>query len=395
MRRAILALFAVMSATPLFAGSWDETLAAAKGQTVYWNAWGGDARTNAFISWVDEQVSSRYGIHVKQVKLADTAEAVTRVIAEKAAGRNEVGSVDLIWINGGNFLSMKEQGLLFGPFVQDLPNAKYLDLSPGAAAATDFTIPTDGYEAPWRLARFVLTYDSAHVSAPPANMAALLEWAKANPGRFTHPGVSNFMGATFLKQALVDLAPDRTVLQQPANDESFAAATAPLWAWYDELRPLLWHDGQTFPENESVLQQMLNDGEVDFAMAFDPAAAANAVAQGLLPETVRSYALSGGTLGNVSFVAIPYNAAHREAAQVVADFLLDPATQAHAQDIGVLGSFSVLDPARLSVEQSAAFAALPTSPALPTLESLGPTIIEPHPSWTDRLVAEWAKRYTQ
>jgi len=124
MRRTILAFIAAMSATPLFAGSWDETLAAANGQTVYWNAWGGDARTNAFISWVDEQVSSRYGIHVKQVKLADTAEAVTRVIAEKAAGRNEEGSVDLIWINGGNFLSMKEQGLLFGPFVQDRPNAK-------------------------------------------------------------------------------------------------------------------------------------------------------------------------------------------------------------------------------------------------------------------------------
>jgi len=395
MKLTILALLAALSATPVLAERWDETLAAAKGQTVFWNAWGGDARTNAFIAWVDEQVSSRYGVHVEQVKLADTAEAVTRVIAEKAAGKSEGGSVDLIWINGGNFLSMKEQGLLFGPFVQDLPNAQYLDLAPGSAATTDFTIPTDGYESPWRLARFVLTYDQARVIAPPLSMAALLEWAKANPGRFTHPGVSNFMGATFLKQALVELAPDRAVLQLPATDENFVAATAPLWAWYDALQPNLWHGGKTFPENESVLQQMLNDGEVDFAMAFDPAAAANAVAQGLLPDTVRSYTLDGGTLGNVSFVAIPFNAAHREAAEVVADFLLDPSTQAHAQDIGVLGSFSVLDPNKLTSEQSSVFAALPASPALPTIESLGPTIVEPHPSWTDQLVAEWSKRYTK
>jgi putative thiamine transport system substrate-binding protein len=395
MKLKLVALFAAFFSTPLLAATWDETLAAAKGQTVYWNAWGGDARTNAFISWVDEQVSSRYGIHVEQVKLADTAEAVTRVIAEKAAGKSDGGSVDLIWINGGNFLSMKEQGLLFGPFVQNLPNAQYLDLAPGSAAATDFTIPTDGYESPWRLARFVLTYDQARVSAPPTSMAALLEWAKANPGRFTHPGVSNFMGATFLKQALVELTPDQAVLQMPATDENFAEATAPLWAWYDALQPNLWHDGKTFPENESVLQQMLNDGEVDFAMAFDPAAAANAVAQGLLPDTVRSYALDGGTLGNVSFVAIPFNAAHSDAAQVVADFLLDPATQAHAQDIDVLGSFSVLDPTRLNPEQASVFAALPASPSLPTIESLGATIIEPHPSWTDMLAAEWARRYTK
>ena len=55
-------------------------------------------------------------------QLADTAEAVTRVLAEKTAGRDDGGSIDLIWINGENFASMKEQDLLFGPFVSDLPN---------------------------------------------------------------------------------------------------------------------------------------------------------------------------------------------------------------------------------------------------------------------------------
>ena len=37
--------------------------------------------------------------------------------------------------------------------------------------------------------------------------------------------------------------------------------------------------------------------------------------------------------GNTSFVGIPYNAANREGAMVVADFLLDPATQARAPAI--------------------------------------------------------------
>jgi ABC-type uncharacterized transport system YnjBCD substrate-binding protein len=43
------------------------------------------------------------------VKLDDTANAVAKVLAEKAAGKNEGGSVDLIWINGENFASMKRQ----------------------------------------------------------------------------------------------------------------------------------------------------------------------------------------------------------------------------------------------------------------------------------------------
>ena len=395
MKLPLIVLLLSSLSLPAGAGSWDDTLAAAKGQTVYWNAWGGDERTNAFIAWVDQQVSAKYGIHVEQVKLTDTAEAVTRVISEKAAGQTEGGSVDMIWINGANFLSMKEQGLLTGPFVADLPNAQFLDLAPGSAATTDFTIPTDGYESPWRLAKFVMTYDSARVTEPPKSMTALLDWSTAHPGRLTHPAVSNFMGATFLKQALIELAPDAAILQQPATDESFATATAPLWAWYNALRPTLWHAGETFPETESVLQQMLNDGEVDFSMAFDPAAAAAAVEQGLLPETVRSYGFEGGSIGNISFVAIPFNAAHKDAAMVVADFLLDPATQAHAQDITILGSYSVLDPSKLGEAQKAAFAALPTSPALPSNESLGATLIEPHPSWMTRLADEWAKRYTK
>lgn len=386
---------ALAIAAPAVAEPWQDVLDAARGQTVYWHAWGGDPRTNDFIAQVSRETEAAYGVKIAHVKLTDTAEAVNRVIAEKAAGRDTGGSVDLIWINGPNFVNMKEKGLLFGPVVADLPNARFLDLTPGAAAVTDFTVPTDGYETPWRLARFVFTYDSARVTTPPMSMAELGTWAAAHSGRFTHPTVSNFMGATFLKQALVELAPDPAALAAPVTDAAFEAATAPLWAWYDALRPNLWRGGVQFPENESVQQQLLADAEVDFAMAFDPAAAAAAVERGLLPDTVRSYALSGGTIGNISFVAIPYNAAHAAGAQVVANHLLDPAVQARAQDIRVLGAFSVLDPAMLDAAAEAAFAALPTSPALPTLADLGRTLAEPHASWMTRIEAAWAQRYTQ
>ncbi|SNS85991.1 ABC transporter substrate-binding protein [Antarctobacter heliothermus] len=389
-----LALVLSLLAPPALA-DWQQTLDAARGQTVYWNAWGGDARTNAFIAWVGEQTETHYGVSVVQVKLSDTAEAVTRVISEKAAGQDAGGSVDLIWINGPNFLAMKQQGLLHRPFVADLPNARYLNLGPTSPASVDFTVPVDGMESPWRLARFVFTYDSARASEPPRTMAGFVDWAAANPGRVTHPDPSNFMGATFLKQALIELTPDTTALQQPVTDAAFDAATAPLWAWYDALRPNLWRGGETYPANESVLQQLLNDGEVDIAMSFDPASTAAAIADGLLPDTTRVFVPVGGSIGNISFVSIPYNAANVEGAEVVANFLLDPATQAHMQNIEVLGAFSVLDPARLDEAASNAFAALPTAPALPTLADLGPTLLEPHASWMTRLTEEWARRYTK
>jgi putative thiamine transport system substrate-binding protein len=395
MRQTLTAALAALTLATPAAADWQATLDAARGQTVYWNAWGGDARTNAFIAWVGQETDRLYGVKVEHVKLTDTAEAVTRVISEKDAGRTAGGTVDMIWINGPNFLAMKEAGLLHGPFVAGLPNARYLDLSPGSAAATDFTVPVDGMESPWRLARFVFVHDSARVAEPPLRMADFPDWAAANPGRMTHPQVANFMGATFLKQALVELAPDAGALQSAPTDATFAAQTAPLWDWYDSLRPNLWRGGETYPENESIQFQLMNDGEVDIAMAFDPAAPAALIEQGLLPDTARVFVPTAGSIGNISFVAIPFNAANKEGAEVVANFLLDPATQARQQDITVLGSFSVLDPARLGPDAAAAFAALPTAPALPSLQDLGPTLTEPHPGWMTRLVAEWEARYVK
>ncbi|WP_372614061.1 ABC transporter substrate-binding protein [Aquicoccus sp.] len=391
----ILSVIAALFARPALADDWQEVLDAARGQTVYWNAWGGDERTNAFIDWVGREAERRHGVSINHVRLSDTAEAVTRVISERAAGRDSGGAVDLIWINGPNFLAMKEQDLLYGPFAERLPNARFVDLSPGAPAALDFTVPVEGMESPWRLAKFVFSYDSARVEAPPETMRDFVVWAEANPGRFTHPDPANFMGASFLKQALIELAPDPEVLLEPVTDESFAAQAAPLWEWYDALRPNMWRRGEALPENESVQQQLMNDGVIDISMSFDPASTAAAIAQGLLPESARVFVPEGGTIGNVSFVAIPYNAAHAAGAMVVANLLLDPEVQARMQNIEVLGSFSVLDPDRLDEAAQARFEALPSAPALPGLDDLGPTLPEPHASWMTRLTEEWARRYTR
>lgn len=395
MIKRLLPILAMMMATQTHAQTWQDTVDAARGQTVYWHAWGGDPRTNNYIDWVDAQMQARFGIAVEHVPLTDTAEAVTRVLSERAAGQNTDGAVDLIWINGPNFLAMKEQDLLFGPFVQRLPNARFVDLSPDAPASVDFTVPVDGLEAPWRLAKFVFIHDSARVPNPPQSMDELLDWARDNPGRFTHPDPANFMGASFLKQALISLVDTPATLQNPVSEADYGALTAPLWAWYDALRPLMWREGETFPENESIQARLLNDGEIDITMSFDPSYAAAAINLGLLPDTAHVFVPEGGTLGNISFVAIPYNAAHIEGAQVVADFLLSPEAQAHMQNIDNLGAFSVLDPALMDAEAAAFFADLPQSPALPELADLGPTLLEPHASWMTAIAEDWAARYAR
>lgn len=378
--------------------AWNEVLTRARGQTVYWNAWAGDEKTNDFIAWAGRELLARHGVKVQHVRLKDTAEAVNRVVAEKAAGRDRDGSVDLIWINGPNFLAMKQQGLLLGPVTQALPNFRWVDTVRKRSNVVDFTTPVDGMAVPWRLAQVVFVYDAARIRNPaevPRSAPALLDWARRHPGRLTHPEVSNFLGSTFLKQALLDLVADPAVLQRPATDANFTAVTAPLWAWYDQLRPSLWRRGEQFPDSGPAQRQLLNDGEIDITLSFDPAEAAVSVAAGLMPPSVRTFTFSKGTIGNTSFVAIPYNAGRAEGALVLANFLIEPATQARAQDIAEMGAQNVLDLDRLSPADRAPFERQARNPALPGAAELGAPQLEPHASWMSRITAEWQKRYTR
>lgn len=399
-RRALLAGLALPALAraqphghPLLQASWEEVLRQARGRPAFLNAWGGDDRTNAFIGWAAGRLREMHGIDLRQVRLRDTSEAVARVVAEKAAGRTTGGSVDLVWINGPNFLAMKEQGLLLGPVLDRLPNARFVDREGKPATVVDFTVPVEGFAVPWRMAQVVFVHDAARVRTPPRSMAELAEWARANPGRTTHPNVRNFMGITFLKQALHEVAPDPGALMRPVTEEALRPAADALWAWYDQLRPHLWRGGRQFPESGPAQRPLMLDGELDIYISFNPAEAAVAIAGGQLPATARTFVLAGGTLGNASFVAIPFNAANAAAAMVAADFLLSPEAQARAQDPTVLGSPTVLDLAALPPEGRARFEALPASPAMLTGAALGRPLPEPHPSWMTRITAEWEGRY--
>ncbi len=376
------------------ADDWPAVVAAAEGQTVYFNAWGGEPKINDFIAWAGEQVERRYGVSMEHVKLADTADAVARVIAEKAAGRDTGGSIDLIWINGENFAAMKENGLLFGPWSEDLPNYAFVDVKGKPTVTVDFTVPVDGLEAPWGMAQVVFMYDSAVVETPPPSAAALLEWAMANPGRFTYPQIPNFLGSTFLKQALYELTPDPERLQRPASDADFAAAVDPLWHYLDRLHPVLWRSGRAFPQNSAAQRSLMSDGEIAIAISFDPAEASAAVLSRELPKSVRTFVFEGGTIGNAHFVAIPYNAAHKEGAMVLANFLLSPEAQARKQDPAVWGSFTVLDLDRLPPEGRARFEAIDLGPATLSPQELSKPLLEPHPSWMVRIEREWLERYS-
>jgi putative thiamine transport system substrate-binding protein len=245
------------------------------------------------------------------------------------------------------------------------------------------------------MAKLVFFYDGARTDAAalPKSASGLLAWAKQHPGRFSYPQPPDFMGSTFLKQVLEELAPDPSVLQKPVDEAAFEDVSAPLFAYLDELKPYLWRHGEAYPQNYPAMKQLMADGELDIIFAFNPSEASSAIEKGELPKTVRSFTFPGGTLANTHFVAIPYNATAKAGALVLADFLLSPEAQARKQDPKIWGDPTVLAMSKLEQKDRERFDALDLGVATLRPDQLGPALPEPHPSWMEGIETEWKKRY--
>ena len=166
--------------------SWDEIVEQAKGTDVAFYGWGGDENRNNWLNGtVADYLKENYDINFEYVGM-DINDILAKLTSEKEAGE-ESGTIDMIWINGENFYTAKENGLLYGPFTEQLPNTeKYIDKD-DPETLNDFCKPIDGYESPYAKAQMVMFNDSAVTPDTPKNADELLEYAKANAGKVDSP----------------------------------------------------------------------------------------------------------------------------------------------------------------------------------------------------------------
>ncbi|EAR10969.1 ABC transporter substrate-binding protein [Reinekea blandensis] len=386
--------FCVLTTSPVWAETWTDILEKAKGQTVYFHAWGGDENINDYIQWAINRVDSLYDVEVQHVKNV-APNAVNQILSEKTAGNDDDGAVDLLWLNGENFANMKSNGLLYGAFTQLLPNYALVDTENKPTTLFDFTTPVDNLEAPWGMAQLVFLHDSAEIAEAPTSAAELLNFAQNNPGRFTYPAPPAFHGTTFVKQILLELTEPSDALYKPVELADFDAITEPLWSYLDELHPLMWREGKVFTDGAPQMKQLLNDGEILISLSFNPFEASNSIANGELPNSVRTHIHDSGTIANTHFVGIPYNAGSPEGAMVFANFLMSPEAQARKANTDIWGDPTVLAMSKLTATDRARFADLPKGVATLSNEALANVLLEPHASWVEALEKAWLERYSQ
>lgn len=338
--------------------SWQEVREVSDGTEVYFYGWGGSQQIN---DWLDNVVAPtlkmEHNITLKRVPM-NIDEVLNKLVGEKQAEAE--GTIDMVWINGENFFTAKENNLMAGSFTSSLPNYQSYVNQESRDVLFDFGYKVDGMEAPYGKAQFVMVMDSAFNKDYPKNPEALKAWVQANPGKFTYPAPPDFTGSAFVRNLAYEILGEETVLKaENLEKEEAKEVFAPVMAYLNEIKPYLWNEGKSYPATSSQQESLFEDGEVRVMMSYNPNHVAAKINSGEYPDTVESYLFDGGTLGNTHFITIPFNSPNKAGALVAINEILSPLLQASKYDAKQWGDLPVLDYSLLGEEEKALFDKVP------------------------------------
>lgn len=367
--------------------SWQEIEAQAQGRTVNMMMWSGDPKINAYMNnYVAPAMKERYNIDV-EISNGQGNAVVQLIMTEKQAGKD--GNIDMMWINGETFYQLRQINGLYGPFVEQLPNAKLIDLD-NPFIGTDFQEPIEGMETPWGNVQMTIIYNSDKVKKVPQTRAELLEYVTKNPGTFTFD--NQFTGLTFMKALLIDIAGGQETLAGDFNEEKYQEYSPALWSYLRSIKPYLWKNGEVFPENVAQIHQLFASGELNFTMSNNDAEVDNKINEGLFPENSRAYVPDFGTIQNSHYLGIADNAVDKAAAMVMINFMISPEAQLEKQNPDVWGDGTILNMSKLTKEMQEKFQNIPSRKYAPKRADIKEkALMELAPEYMIRLAEDFRK----
>ena len=178
---------------------------------------------------------------------------------------------------------------------------------------------------PYRGSSVVLAYNSDKVTNPPQTYDQLLDWIKANPGKFAYNEPSTGgSGDAFVIAMLYKYSDYNKYVSQPfsaSNEKDWDAAFAALKG----LAPSLYGKG-TYPKGNAGTLDLLNRGEIWMGTVWSDQST-QALQAGQLPKTVKITQINPAFNGGAAYIGITKKATHKQAAMKYLNFLLEPAQQ--------------------------------------------------------------------
>lgn len=288
-----------------------------------------------------------------QFVLSGTGDTSLRSGYISAVAAGDTSRYDVIAENGTDFLRYISEAEING--ISD-PESIFVDLDFSKMSNyPNVKMAASVYPeklVPYRGTTVVFDYDSAKVPEPPQTWDELVEWMKANPGRFVYndPDTGG-AGKAFVIAAIYRQIDDPDAFKN-ASDPKYVEMYDAGFEWLAEIHPYIYSSGghvQYAVKNQGSLD-LLGQGEVWMTPAWADGTL-TALENKTLPETVKMYQLSDLSLtGTDVDMALCATSQHQDEAYDFMNFVISPEAQQIFVD--VMKAVPVVDAATLEQTDS-------------------------------------------
>ena len=206
----------------------------------------------------------------------------------------------------------------------------------------DLLAPVKGAAIPYRGSSVVLAYNSDKVSSPPRTLSALLDWIRANPGKFTYNSPNTGGSGYSFAETVVDSLLSPAILKQmdQGYDPSLQSNWKPGLDLLHSLNKYMYGNG-VYPNGNAAVLQLLGQGQIWVAPVWSDQSL-TALKTGQLGPNIKLTQISNPSFtGGAAYLAVPKTARHKKVLYKFVNYILSPAAQQMIVD--VMAGFPAID----------------------------------------------------
>ena len=264
--------------------------------------------------------SDKYEVELQFMLSGTGAQSLTdMLVAASKAGQKDT-DYDLVDLSGDDLSKIVSQigeDSLVKLDDSKIPNCENVEAQ--SSVATD-------YVQPYRGTTVVLAYDSEKVANPPKTMDELVEWMKANPGRFAYntPGTGG-AGDSFARSSVYNFMSEEAIT---SDDQKWTEQWDDGFNFLKEIHPYMYKSGGSivYPNKNQGTLDLLNQGEIDMCPNWADMVLSQR-AQGTLKDTIKITQIDPSLTGSLQSLAIPTFGSNEDGAYAFMNYMLSKNAQ--------------------------------------------------------------------
>lgn len=305
-------------------GGSDDSASGGKSKVTLW-ATGSDNVRAIFETLKDDfntnsEYADKYEVELQFMLSGTGAQTLADMVAAAAKANQTETDYDIIDLSGDDLSKIISQ-IGEESFVK-LDTAK---IPNSASVEAKSTVATD-YVQPYRGTTVILAYDSEAVPEPPKTMDELVEWMKANPGRFAYntPGTGG-AGDSFVRTAVYNFLPEEAIT---SDDPKWMEQWDEGFEFLASIHPYMYKSGGSivYPNKNQGTLDLLNQGEIDMCINWADMVLSQR-AQGAIKDTIKITQIEPALTGSLQTLAIPTFGSNEDGAYAFMDYMLSPEAQ--------------------------------------------------------------------